>query len=253
MNSIEIEELRTTIEKDLAWRNEEISFYSSLLNHISGRSNDETNKLASIYRKNLVLALYAHFEGFFRFAFETYAYALNESKIGAEKAIEVLCASSLNKEFMNYENSNNWIVTDDEFSKAHKKIANRVSLIENISKGKLNHLELPISNFRDKSSIVNTESNLSPDVIDRILYSLGIHQKLGLSGNEFSKLMGLIGAFVKKRNGIAHGDNKNEYKNGVSASEYETFKKSYDSITNLIGPIITKSLSEKLYLKPEYR
>ncbi|GET25650.1 MAE_28990/MAE_18760 family HEPN-like nuclease [Prolixibacter sp. NT017] len=254
MTDSDIDELRETIEKDLAWRNEEITFLSNILNNINGSNPSDTEKKRNVYRKSLILSLYAHFEGFFRYSFETYAYAINESKIEVGKVIDVLCASGLNREFLSYEDSNKWIIPADEFSKTHRKISNRVLLLENIEASKAKYLELPLSSdYLNKTSIVHTESNLKPEIIDKILYSLGIHQRLGLNRTDFLRIMGLVSEFVKKRNGIAHGDNKSEFKVGVSENEYNKFFNSYERITNLIGPLITKHLKDKLYLKPEYR
>ncbi|MDX2303590.1 MAG: hypothetical protein NW226_12370 [Microscillaceae bacterium] len=54
-----------------------------------------------------------------------------------------------------------------------------------------------------------------------------------------------------RRNGIAHGDGK--FKDGVTERQYNDFKRAFDKIVNLLPPVITKALTEKLYLKPEFR
>jgi hypothetical protein len=257
MTSSEIEEIRVILEKDLTWRRKELSFLQSLLNEITGVDNTEIQERKNLYRKSLVLALYAHFEGYFRYSFETYAMAINEAKLEIGKVIEVLFVSSLNKEFISYDDANKWITSaDEELTKNSKKLFNRIELVKNIENSKTTFLRLPLSsNFtnKDKTSVVHTESNLKPAVIDKILYSLGIHQKLGLEVSAFLKLMGLVSDFVKKRNGIAHGDNSAEYKNGLSEKEFEGYWESFNKIVSLIAPIITHSLEKKLYLKPQFR
>ncbi|WP_346986645.1 MAE_28990/MAE_18760 family HEPN-like nuclease [Chryseobacterium sp. POE27] len=217
---------------------------------------EKTEEKKLFIEKSLLLNLYANFEGFFRFSMEIYAQALNESNIDLHKTINVLLVSCLHSEFSKYDDSNRWIIqTNEEIGKVNQRIINRQILLENINNTtRINKLQLPIStNHQDKNSIIHTESNLNPIVIDKILFNLGLHNKLGLASTEFNELMGRVSSFVKKRNGIAHGDNKNEYKNGLSSQKFEEYKTMYTKITELVAPLISKSLNEKLYLKPEYR
>ncbi len=256
MTTTDIEELRELIEKDLEWRNNEFAFLSNLLNNIVESTSEKTEERRNIYRKSLLLNLYANFEGFFRYSMEIYAGALNELNIELDKIINVLLASCLHSEFSSYDDSNKWISqVSEEISKVNHRVINRNLLLESIERTtKTNRLRLPISsNHQDRSSIVHTESNLNPMVMDKILFNLGLHNKLGLNYNEFNELMGRVSSFVKNRNGIAHGDNKIEFKNGISSQKFEEYKAMYTRITELIAPLISKSLNEKLYLKPEYR
>ena len=52
------EELRTAMETELAWRQEELAFMKNQLTNI------QEEILKNKYRKSLVLMLYSHFEGF---------------------------------------------------------------------------------------------------------------------------------------------------------------------------------------------
>ena len=102
MTQADIQKYREQIEADLAWRLEEIAFFAKQLNHFKARnvSEEEREKAENDkkrFRKSLVFILYAHFEGFFRFAFETYVNALNEDNIALSKTIDVLVVSSLYK------------------------------------------------------------------------------------------------------------------------------------------------------------
>ena len=61
--------------------------------------------------------------------------------------------------------------------------------------------------------------------------------------------MGLVAEFVKKRNGIAHGDNKPEFKGGVEENDYNKYRKVFDRIVDLIPVVITRALKDQVYLK----
>lgn len=255
MTTDEIDEIRVVIERDLKWRLDEISFLASLVLDISGTDIAEIENKRKIVRKTILLTLYSHFEGYFRFAFETYAYALNEERIELNKVIDVLFVSSLNIEFESYDETNKWIMpNENETNKRIKRIFNRMGLLEKVFTKGDGNLELTItSSHISKSSVLHTESNLNPDVIDKVLYGLGIHRNLGISQIEFMKMMGLVSEFVKKRNGIAHGDTKSEFRDGISERDLSTYQVTFNKIVSLIAPIITQSLTEKLYLKEQHR
>ena len=55
------EELREQMEEELTWRSDELRIYKNALSYIN------TNK--GIYRKSMVVMLYAHFEGFVKMCF----------------------------------------------------------------------------------------------------------------------------------------------------------------------------------------
>ncbi len=190
MTDNEINDIRVMIERDIKWRQDEISFLSNLINNIEGSNKDDLKK---IYRKTLVITLYAHFEGYFKYAFEVYAETLNSLDIEIEKVISVLKISSLNNVFSKYDEQNKWIQGTFLYEKNNKRFINRKILIESIDSLNNNKLRLPISSSSDnKNSIVFTESNLTPNVIDKILYRLGIHPKLGVRNSDFNKLMGVV-------------------------------------------------------------
>ena len=115
-------------------------------------------------------------------------------------------------------------------------------------------LRLHIGKHDDRKSIVYTASNLKDEIIDKILFSFGVHRDLGISKSDFGQLTGRITQLMIKRNVIAHGDNSApEFRNGVSENEYTHFKASFDKIVELIPIVIAKAMRDKLYLKSEYR
>lgn len=254
------EEVRSQIEEDLKWRLEEVAFFTAQLNRFSqvNSSDDEKRRVEndkSRFRKALVLMLYAHFEGFFRFSFTLYVNVLNEKQINVSQAIDVLVASSLYNVFGKYDDSKELVNQEsDEVNKANKRLNNRINLIQELNKlyqeGKV--VKLPISDKHDdSSSVIYTKSNLNFDVIEKVLYRLGFSTDildLAIGGK---KLKDVLNEFLGRRNTIAHGDGK--FKEGINEREYNKFKEVFDRITKMISIIITRALSEKRYLKEEFR
>ena len=77
-----IAELWEEIESDQAWREAEIRFFQNRM--LKMTSEEEQNRFLRI----LVLILYAHFEGFCKFAFILYVNAVNNEGINCSNANE---------------------------------------------------------------------------------------------------------------------------------------------------------------------
>ena len=63
-------ELREELETELAWRQEELAFFKNQLNEIA-----ENNK--NKYKKELILILYSHIEGYIKIYLQTYIQYIN--------------------------------------------------------------------------------------------------------------------------------------------------------------------------------
>ena len=75
-----IAELRAELEADRAWREDEIRNFQ---NRGAAIPEEQEQKR---YRRALILLLYAHFEGFCKFAFTLYATAVSSSGISCGEA-----------------------------------------------------------------------------------------------------------------------------------------------------------------------
>ena len=150
MKIIKVEDYREKIEKDLEWRLDEIAFFSNQINNfrlrnISLSEKERVEKEKCKYRKLLVLILYSHFEGFFRFSFETYAQAINSAEINVEEANLILSASNLHIVFNNYDSASLRAEEDsNSLNKANKKHKNRLKLIEGLNKSMSSKINLPL-------------------------------------------------------------------------------------------------------------
>lgn len=255
--AMDVDNIREQIEKDLEWRLDEIAFFANQLNNFKKLGDYEEQRVENDkkrFRKALVLILYAHFEGFFRYSLMLYVETLNEENINLSEAIDVLVASSLHREFGNYDNLKERTKQESsEFNKANKRLDNRVNLIEKLNKlYQENKVKLPISDrHNDKNSVIYTESNLNFNAIEKILYRLGFSSDILNIETSGEKFKDILNKFLGKRNAIAHGDGK--FKEGVDERQYNEFKNVFDKITDIIPIAITKALNEKLYLKERFR
>ena len=68
------DELRASLEAELAWRQEELAFFKNQLNDVI-----EENK--NKYRKSLVLILYSHMEGYIKICLQTYIQYINSQRL----------------------------------------------------------------------------------------------------------------------------------------------------------------------------
>src|SRR5215218_4504030 len=87
-----IAQLWAQIEEDLMWRQDEIRFFQNQLETI--KSEEDRDR----FRRALVLLLYAHFEGFCKFALTLYA-SVNSSGITCGEATPAIAAASMSDLF----------------------------------------------------------------------------------------------------------------------------------------------------------
>src|SRR5690348_16967285 len=93
-----IAQLWAQIEEDLRWRQDEIRFFRNHLETIDSEENRER------FRRALVLLLYAHFEGFCKFALTLYVDSVNKSGITCGEATPAIAAASLSDLFKSLNN-----------------------------------------------------------------------------------------------------------------------------------------------------
>jgi hypothetical protein len=219
--------LRAELEADRAWREEEIRAFQNRGSTI--QDEQELNR----YRRALVLLLYAHYEGFCKFAFTLYATAINSSGISCGEATYAIAAASLNDIFRNLRNPQ---MKSDLFrhqlpddAKLHQ-FAREREFIERTAEVEGRPVKIP-------DDVVDTESNLTPIVMRKNLY------RLGLPHDQFQSHDGEIHQLLKLRNGVSHGD----LKEGVEETAYLRLRAATFSIMSGLGTGIMKALSEKAY------
>lgn len=196
--------VRDELERELTRRWREIAFFSNQL----ARFSDQADRRR--YRRALVVMVYAHFEGFFRFALRHYTEVVNGSGLPCGECVAAVLAASWREVFADVERGESKSslfrrrLPDD--AKLHR-VARRRRFVE-----RLNDLHaLPV---RLDDQAVDTESNLTPLVVKRNLYVLGLDHEA------FERHRDSIHRLVNYRNEVAHGSRTD----GFTRVEFEKLK-----------------------------
>jgi len=228
-----LEEVRVELESDLTWRSDEIRFLKNQLAYILREDDKER------YRKSLLVMLYSHYEGFCKTAFLIYINVINKEKLQRKEANQNLTACSLHNVFTAYEDMDR---KPDKYreifknalpeEKALHRFARQVDFVVNID------------NIWDEvivvsEEIADTESNLWPIVLKKILF------RLGLPEQSFKEYEGSISRLVNMRNGVAHGRDKD----GIKEDVYGSIEKTVFDIMQGVIDVIIDTLKSQKYLR----
>jgi hypothetical protein len=222
-------DLWAEIEKDLAWRVDELRFFRNGLGSIHFESDQER------FRRALVLLLYAHFEGFCKFALTLYVNAVNRSGISCAQANFAIAAASLSDLFKALRNPQKKIpefrrgLPDD--TKLHRFGRER-EFVERTS----DFAGRPVL-IRD--DVVDTESNLNPTVLRKNLY------RLGFAHDRFTAQESSINQLLEYRNKIAHG----QMRAGLKADKFEELNTSALAVMEEIKREVMAAIENKSYLR----
>lgn len=224
-----IPDLWAQVEMEHAWRLDEIRSFQNRIAKIT--AVDEQDKL----RRALVLILYAHFEGFCRFAFALYVNAVNSEEITCAEANYALAAASLSDLFQALRDPSKKCkefrrqLPDDTM--LHRFARDR-EFLENARE-----FEKRLVTISD--NVVEPESNLKPIVLRKILYRLGFQQ------DQFEELEHDIHLLLNYRNKIGHGESKE----GIPPDKYKEVRNAAYKIMGKVKSEIMDSLVAKSYMR----
>lgn len=222
-------ELRAELETDQAWREEEIRSFQNWGAAVAGEEGQKR------YRRALVLLLYAHYEGFCKFALTLYVSAVNGVGLLCGNADYAIAAASLRDFFRTLRNPEKKCdlfrreLPDD--ANLHR-FAREREFIERTSEIEKRPVNVP-------DDFVDTESNLTPVALRKNLY------RLGLAHDQFESYDGEIDRLLGIRNAIAHGS----LKDGIAAHVYEELRGATFMIMSGLSAGIMKALSDKAYAR----
>lgn len=219
------------IELDREWREAEIRL---LLNDLNRREREDERNL---FRRPLVAIQYAHYEGFTKFVLQHYATAVSGKLLECDKVINELVALSFNDVFRELRNPNpkgklfkGALPTDNalhKFAREHHFIAE----IRDVFSKRVN---LP-------DDVIDTDSNLTPDILRKNLY------RLGLSVDSVDSIEGQLNQLINARNGIAHGDAR--MKNGITEETYLKFAQACKTAMDNVDQQVRDCYRNHKYLK----
>lgn len=217
------------IEEELSWRVVELKFFTNQLSIIEKEKDREK------YRKSLIVMLYSYYEGFCKAAFKLYIDMINSKELMREEANLFIKTASFESVFASYSNSSK----KDERFKKHlpddtklHRYSRQVTFVNEFTQFLTEKVELP-------EEIVDTESNLKPIVLKKILYRLGFEiDELKISENTINSL-------IAHRNSISHGS----MQKGVTEQQYTKLENEVLDLMTKISKMIQDATVEELYLK----
>lgn len=224
-----LESIFTELEEDLAWRTDELRFLSNQL--VRFASDEERNR----FRRSLVLMLYAHFEGYCKFVFMAYINALNGEGLCCRDVNVALAASSLGELFDALRNPNRhsdaFVQRLPEDTKLHR-FARAKEFVDRMQAFEDKQVAIP-------DTVIDTESNLRPVVLRKILYLLGFEH------DSFVGIEGHINQLLNYRNRIAHG----EAKEGLDEVIYDRLWQATHTILTTVRRFVMESLEQRQYMR----
>jgi hypothetical protein len=150
----------------------------------------------SMLKRSLILLAYAHLEGFCKFALLSYTGALNALQLKCGEASYPVAAASLSRIFaaLRDPQSKHPVFRNRMPSDAQLHLSAREQIfLESYDTVTAGQLDIP-------DRVVDTKSNLSPDVLKKMLFQLGLNYPVvDEHRSNIAKLLGI-------RNAIAHGD-----------------------------------------------
>jgi hypothetical protein len=201
------------LHREYDWRFDEVRRLKNLIESEKPSARDEL-------RKSLVVVLYAHFEGYCVFALQHYLAAVNAARILCRDTTPALVAGAWERVFRAMEHA------DQKCKVFRQSLPNDVRLhrhwrrrhfVESIEE----FYELPVDLNED---IIDAESNLKPEVLERNLFILGLDHTF--VEPHFETIHNLLG----RRNRVAHGEDRR----GIPETEYEQYESSVFAICYLL-------------------
>lgn len=185
------------------------------------------------FRRALVVMLYAHYEGFCKFALIQYVKAVNTAAIRCEEAIPAIVAGAWAKVFTAME-------TGDQKSSIFRsklpddrqlhRFARRRDFVEQF-------VDFAQQAAQISEDTVDTESNLWPIVMQKNLYLLGLDHQA------FSEHDGIVSHLIQRRNNIAHGADRK----GLTAREYSDLESAIFKIMDDLMDIVMDAIQQEKY------
>ncbi|MFE8954243.1 MAE_28990/MAE_18760 family HEPN-like nuclease [Streptomyces althioticus] len=222
---MKISDLRLQLEEDLAWRLDELRHLRNSLLGTADRGAWEARSMRAI-----LVMQYAHLEGFTRNALSLYVSLVNSRQLPPDDLQPQLLAAALTGEFK--------ALYSGEFSppevdgRLSRRVRGHVAFLERLRVLSAAPVEIAAE------VAVSMEMNLSPDVLRRNLYMLGIPEDR-VSRGQYTAI-----EFVKNtRNDIAHGSRTEVIPPGL----FDAHRKKCEQFMGDLSRIITRAAAEEWF------
>jgi hypothetical protein len=217
--------------REFDWRFDEIRRLQNLITQ--DRNRDDRDEL----RKSLIVVLYAHFEGFCVFALEHYLASLNSFRLSCRNAASSIVAGAWELLFNAMEHGDEKCklftrpLPNDPYLHRHWRRRHFVEEIDRFWK-------FPV---QLDERVIDSESNLKPEVLQRNLFILGLDHKF------VEPLAANLRNLLSRRNRIAHGDDRRP----VLESEYYEYESTVFEICYQMIEFLNDSIANEAYQKSE--
>jgi len=202
------------LEQDLSWREAELATLKLLVSESTPGSVRRTSLLRALW-----VMLYAHYEGFFKFAWDLYLEELERLGVQRSKSIATLARFSLAKNFRNV-----------------RKNLSANSLWECFTA----HFDAWMREQLQFEVRLETESNLWPNL------AIENSTEVGLAATKVAAYEIELRALVSRRNDIAHGKNMVVQ----SLAEYQKYEDAATLAMHELAISVLETLEKKHYLRP---
>lgn len=216
------------LEDEITWRQDELR----MLHNQAQWMNRDSDKDA--YRKCLVVMLYSHLEGFCKQAFSIYVEAINREGLKRRDVNVSLAASCFEEAFR--------LLRDQAHKQPYfrSKAPDETQLHQFYRESTFidsldQFFEKPVDIPVDK--VVSTESNLTPVVLQKLLY------KAGFNPQSLSAYEGRVAMLVARRHAIAHGRRRE----GIDETTYEDVRQATFAVMDGVKTILFESLVQATY------
>lgn len=228
MPFVDLLSLRAEMEAEREWREAEMRLFR---NQVASLENLEQQRVA---RKALVVMLYAHFEGLTKTLLTMYVNHINTLAMKVSEVSAAFGAAAIEDVFKALRDGTKKCpeftrqLPDDtglhrfarerEFVEVAQRIASRTVAV-------------------DPDNIVDTESNLKPVVLRKILF------RLGLDPNLAEPWEATINQLLRRRNDIAHGSARS----GIDAVAYSELEQAVKLVFDGLICTIADAVSRQSY------
>lgn len=220
-----ISDLRLQLEEDLAWRLDELRH---LRNRLLGTMDRDAWEAQSM--RAILVMQYAHLEGFTRNALSLYVSIVNSRRLVATDLQPQLLAAALSAEFKALYSGD--FSPQDTDGRLSKRAKGHVAFLDRLKTLTASPVEIAAE------VAVSMEMNLSPDVLRRNLYMLGIPEDR-VSRGQYNAI-----EFVKNtRNDIAHGSRTEVIPPGL----FDAHRKKCEQFMGDLSRIITRAATEEWF------
>lgn len=228
MPEIDLAALRAEIELEREWRDREMR---DLRNRVAAIDDEAERRIA---RKALVVMLYAHFEGVCKALLTMYASNVNRLGLRVSDVSYSIGAASLSDVFGMLRNPDRKcpefanLLPDDTALHRFARDRDFVEAVWRVAERSAN---------LDTDVVVDTESNLKPVVLRKILF------RLGFDPDTVRPWEGALNWLLNKRNDVAHGTAKE----GFEEKEYADVEVAVSRFVDGLVTAITGAVAQRAY------